>query len=403
METVVLLGCLDTKGDEYAFVRDLLTRAGIKVVVVDTGVLGPPTFTPDIARGEVAAAAGHDIARLAAGSGAVAVDAMATGAAEIVRRQWARGDCDGALALGGTGGTSIAARAFNVLPIGVPKVIVSTAVVTGNAASYVGHSDLVLFPAITDIAGVNRISTPILSNAAAAVIGMVRNRPPEFDASRTAVAASMFGVTTTGVTAARRRLTEMGYEVIVFHQTGVGGQTMERLIEEGHFGGVLDVTTHELVDRLVGGVFRAGDERLTTAGRLGLPQVVSLGALDMVNFHGPETVPDQFAGRRILEHNPAVTVVRTEPDEAAKLGATVAERLSAATGPVSLFLPLRGMSAYGVEGAPFHDPTADAAMFDAIRSSVAANVELVELDLAINDSRFTEAMAERLHSYLESP
>lgn len=400
MNTVVLLGCLDTKGEEYAFVRDRLIQAGTEVIVVGTGVLGPAVFPPDVTRADVAAAAGHDIAELAGGSGAAAVEAMAAGATEIVRQLRDQGRCDGALALGGTGGTSIAARAFAVLPIGIPKVIVSTAVVTGNAAAYIGQSDLVLFPAVTDIAGVNRICAPILANAASAVAGMVRHETPPMDESRPAIAASMFGVTTAGVTAARRHLNDLGYEVIVFHQTGVGGQTMERLIGEGRFGGVLDVTTHELADRLVGGVFPAGDERLLTAGRTGVPQVVSVGALDMVNFHGLETIPDRFGHRKALVHNPAVTVIRTNREEAAELGAVLAERVSQASGPVSVFLPLRGMSAYGVEGAPFHDPAADAAMFDAIRSTVAAQVELVELDLAINDPRFTQAMADVLHTYL---
>ncbi|MGH8795005.1 MAG: Tm-1-like ATP-binding domain-containing protein, partial [Stackebrandtia sp.] len=313
----------------------------------------------------------------------------------------AEGRCDGALALGGTGGASIGARAFAGLPVGVPKAIVSTAVATGHASAYVGESDLVLFPAVADLAGVNRISGHILANAAAALAGMVKAPAPPLDTSRPTLAASMFGVTTAGVTAARERLEQLGYEVIVFHMTGVGGRTLERLIGEGRFAGTLDVTTHELADELVGGVFSAGRDRLTGAAQAGIPQVVSVGALDMVNFHTPDTVPDRFSDRNTLIHNPAVTVIRTLPEEAAELGARLATRLSASTAPAAIFLPLRGMSAYGVEGAPFHDPEADEALFDAVRSTVDVNrVELFELDMDVNDPEFAVAMAETLDEYL---
>ena len=403
MPTVVLVGCLDTKGEEFAFAWDCLRANGVKVLVVDTSVLGSPAFTADISRHEVAASAGEDLAELASsGTGAKAVEAMATGAQAMVTRLFDDGHLDGAMALGGTGGTSIGARAFRNLPIGVPKGIVSTAAVTGNAPAYIGQSDLILFPAVTDVAGLNRISAHVISNAAAAIAGMVKAEKPHLETARPAIAASMFGVTTPGVTAARKHLAELGYEVIVFHMTGVGGRTLERLVREDHFAGVLDVTTHELADELAGGVFAGDPERATVAGTQGVPQVVSVGALDMVNFHTPDTVPAKYSDRQTLVHNPAVTIIRILPDEAAELGKRLARRLSTATGPTALYLPLRGMSEYGVPGGPFHDPEADAAMYSAIRTHIdPQRVELVERDLAINDPLFTVEMADHVHHYIQ--
>ncbi|HEY8457190.1 MAG TPA: Tm-1-like ATP-binding domain-containing protein [Actinopolymorphaceae bacterium] len=409
--TVVLLGTLDTKGAEYAFVRDRLVEAGLDVLVVDAGVLGGSepgrpalALTPDIPASEVAAAAGADLAELAAARDrGAAVTAMARGAAEVLKRLHAEGFCAGALALGGTGGTSIASQAFRELPLGVPKVIVSTAA-SGDTRAYVAETDLVLFPSVTDIAGVNRLSARILANAAGALAGMVQAPPLPRSAAgdRPLLAASMFGVTTPCVSAARKQLEESGYEVLVFHMTGVGGRTLESLAANGWLAGVLDVTTTELADELVGGVFSAGPDRLTAAGRAGVPQVVSVGALDMVNFGPKDTVPERFADRNLYVHNPSVTLMRTTPEECAELGRRLATRLSAATGPSALFLPLKGISAIAVEGGPFYDPEADAALFDAIRSTLdRSRVELVELDLDINDPAFAAAMADKLDSYVK--
>ncbi|TDE09925.1 Tm-1-like ATP-binding domain-containing protein [Jiangella asiatica] len=400
MATVALLGTLDTKGAEYAFVRDLLAEAGVGVVVVDAGVLGTPGLAADVPRAEVAAAAGVSLADLAAAADrGAAVTAMARGAAAVLSELHRDGRIHGALALGGTGGTSIAAEAFRALPLGVPKVIVSTAA-SGDTRPYVGVTDLVLVPSVTDVAGVNRLSRRILANAAAAVAGMVSVQMPPADDDRPLVAASMFGVTTPCVTAARELLEDLGYEVLVFHMTGIGGRTLEELAATGWLAGVLDVTTTELADELVGGVFSAGETRLTAAAAAGLPQVVSVGALDMVNFGPRDTVPAEFADRLLYVHNPSVTLMRTTPAECAELGRRLATRLCAATGPASLFLPLRGVSAIAVEGGPFHDPVADAALFDAIRDTVDRGVvELVELDLDVNDPAFAAAMARRLDAY----
>jgi len=402
MASVVLLGTLDTKGDEYRFVRDRLVAAGLTVVVVDAGVLGSPTLTADVPREDVAAAAEADLDALRdTGDRGAAVTAMAAGATAVVRRLYDEGRCDGALALGGTGGTSIAAAAFRGLPLGVPKVIVSTAA-AGDTSAYLRETDLVLMPSVVDVAGVNRLSARILANAAAAVAGMVTADPVSTSDDKPLLGASMFGVTTPAVDAARARLTDLGYEVLVFHMTGVGGRTLESLAASGQLAGVLDLTTTELADELVGGVFSAGPDRLTAAGRAGVPQVVSAGALDMVNFGPLDTVPTEFADRNLFVHNPTVTLMRTTPAECAELGRRLATRLNRAAGPVTLFLPLRGVSAIAVEGGVFHDPDADAALFGAIRDTVDRSVvDLVELDAAINDEVFAHAAADRLNTYLQ--
>ncbi|GAB3837284.1 Tm-1-like ATP-binding domain-containing protein [Kribbella italica] len=402
MPVVVLLGTLDTKGAEYGFVRDRLVAAGLTVLVVDAGVLGEPELPADVSRAEVAAAGGADLDGLrAAEDRGLAVTAMAAGAAAVVARLRDEGRCDAALALGGTGGTSIAAQAFRELPLGVPKVIVSTAA-AGDTSAYVRETDLVLMPSVVDVAGVNRLSARILANAAAAVAGMVTAAPVDLATDKPLLAASMFGVTTQGVDTARARLSESGYEVLVFHMTGTGGRTLESLAASGQLAGVLDVTTTELADELVGGVFSAGPDRLTAAGRRGIPQVVSVGALDMVNFGPRDTVPERFADRNLFVHNPTVTLMRTTPDECAELGRRLATRLNTALGPVALFLPLRGVSAIAVEGGVFHDPVADTALFDSIRATVDRSVvDLVELDAAVNDATFAAAMADQLDEYLQ--
>ncbi|MCA9863379.1 MAG: Tm-1-like ATP-binding domain-containing protein [Thermomicrobiales bacterium] len=397
MPTVVLLGTLDTKGEEYAFVRGLLQDRGLDVLLVDAGILGEPKVAPDIARDAVAAAAGHDIAALAAaGDRGVAVAAMAAGAAEIVGKLSAEGQLDAIMGLGGSGGSTVIAAAMRALPIGVPKLLVST-VAAGDTRPYVDTADIMLLPSVVDISGINPISERILRNAAAAIGGMAVEfalfAPEEPD--RPLVAATMFGVTTPCVTHLREVLDDRGYETLVFHATGTGGRAMERLLADGYLTGVLDVTTTELADELVGGVLSAGPDRLEAAGALGLPQVVSLGALDMVNFGPRETAPERFAGRQFYVHNPTVTLMRTTPAENAELGAIIARKLNAATGPLALFIPLRGVSAIAGEGQVFHHPAADAALLGALREHLRPEVEVHELDLHINDPAFAEAMARR--------
>jgi uncharacterized protein (UPF0261 family) len=382
--TVVLLGTLDTKGHEYAYLRDRLREHGVDVLLVDAGV-NEPLVEPDIA-----------LERAEYGDRGAAVEAMAERAEEAVRRLHGEGRLDGILALGGSGGTAIATRAMRALPVGVPKLMVST-MASGDTRPYVGAVDVTMTYSVVDIAGVNAVSARILSNAAAAIAGMASAAAPETDSGKPLVAASMFGVTTPCVTAARERLEELGYEVLVFHATGTGGQSMEALMRGGFITAVLDVTTTELADDLVGGVLSAGPERLEAAGELGLPQVVSLGALDMVNFGPMETVPERFRERNLYVHNPTVTLMRTTPEECAELGRRIARKLNAATGPVTLFVPLRGVSMIAVEGQPFHDPAADEALVGALRDGLDPSVAVRELDTDVNDPAFARAMADRLH------
>src|SRR5439155_9200611 len=368
--TVVLVGTLDTKGVEYAYLRERIREHGVAVVLVDVGVLGEPVVEPDVTRREVAEASGADVERLAAArdrSGAL--EAMGRGAAEIVRRLYAEGRLDGIAGLGGTGGSSVATAAMRALPLGTPKLMVSS-VAPRDLRPYVGITDLTMMYAVTDIAGINRISARTFSNAAAAIAGMAEAEAAALDDGKPLVGASMFGITMPCVNAARKRLEELGYEVVVFHQSGTGGGSLENLIHTGLITAVLDVTTTELADELVGGICPAAPDRLETAGRLGIPQVVALGALDFVCMGPPEKVPESFSSRTFHRHTPEMIGMRTSPDECAELGRTIARKLNAATGPTALFVPLRGVSLYATEGQVFHDATADEAPFGALPESV---------------------------------
>ncbi|SDH05138.1 Tm-1-like ATP-binding domain-containing protein [Nonomuraea jiangxiensis] len=507
---VLLLGTFDTKGEEYAHVRDLIIGAGQQVVLVDVGLMGSANLPADVGPAAVAEAAETSLEALrAAADRGAALHAMAAGAAAVARDLYAAGRVSGMLALGGSGGSSVAAAAMRVLPVGLPKLLVST-MASGDVSAYVGQNDVTLMYSVVDVAGINSISRQILGNAAAAISAMAA----AYDTRRTAiaaadlrrsaasqaatgalaastgaagsgvagtgaagsgaagtgaagsgvagtgaaasratgsgavgtgavgtgvagvgavgsgvggagvassgaagagagardqtggdrpmVAATMFGVTTPAVNAARARLEDLGYEVLVFHATGSGGRAMEALVASGYFAGVLDLTTTELADELVGGVLSAGPERLTAAGAAGVPQVVSLGAVDMVNFGPMETVPDRFRDRTLLVHNPTVTLMRTTPAETAEIGRIIGAKLVAATGPTSLFVPRGGVSAVDVEGGPFWDPAADAACFEAVRDAVAgSDVEVVESELDINATQFAVAAADRLHELIQ--
>jgi uncharacterized protein (UPF0261 family) len=395
MPIVVLLGTLDTKGHEYAYLRDRLREQGVDVLLVDAGVFAAQV-EPDVTRQEVAEAAGADADALAAaGDRGAAVSAMAAGAAAVAKRLHDEGRLDGIAAVGGSGNSSIAAAAMRGLPVGVPKLIVST-VASGDTRPYMGASDVTMTYSVVDIAGINQISARILTNAAGAIAGMVKAQAPPVESAKPLVTASMFGVTTPSVTRARERLEELGYEVLVFHQTGTGGESMEELMRAGFIAGSLDVTTTELADELVGGVLPAYPGRLEAAGELGLPQVVSLGALDMVNFGPRESVPERFEGRNLYVHNPTITLMRTTPDECRELGRRIGRKLSGAKGPTALFIPLRGVSMIATEGQPFHDAEADAALLEGLRETLGENVEVHELDTDVNDESFALAMANRL-------
>jgi uncharacterized protein (UPF0261 family) len=398
---VVLIATLDTKGLELGFVRDLIAAAGVPTLVVDAGSLGPPTIEPDVGRDEVFRRAGSSAERARSrGDRGEAVAEAARGVADLVKGLDEAGLVDGVLAIGGSAGTVIGTAAMRVLPFGRPKVMVST-IASGQMRPHVGGSDIMMLHPVADIAGLNRLTRKALANAANAIVGMVRGISALDlcdDEGREVVAATMFGVTTPCVDHARRVVEAGGPEVIVFHATGVGGQAMEGLIRDGLIDGVLDLTTTELADEHVGGILSAGPDRLEAAGRRGIPQVVSVGALDMVNFGAMETVPDRFRGRTLHVHNEAVTLMRTTPGENEAIGTRMAEVLGRSTGPVAVFLPLRGVSALDAPGRPFHDPEADRALFDALDRGLGGHsqVRLIRRDEHINDRPFAEAAATTL-------
>ena len=399
-KSILLIGTLDTKGDEFAYVRDLIEERGHHVLVMDAGVMEGPAFKPDVRAEEVAEAGGEPLGRLREQADrGWAVEVMIRGVSTLAPQLYAEKKFDGMLGLGGGGGTTIATAAMRELPVGMPKLMVST-LASGDVAPYVDVKDVTMMYSVVDIAGLNRISRRILTNAAGAICGMVEQQVPEVE-DKPLIAASMFGVTTPCVNMVRERLDEAGYEVLVFHATGSGGRAMEGLIDDGYIAGVADVTTTEWCDEVVGGVLSAGPHRLEAAGRNGLPQVVSCGALDMVNFHAMDTVPDRFKDRTLYEHNPNVTLMRTTAEECAEVGRRIAGKLNEATGPVTLMLPLKGVSMIDKEGASFYDPEADGRLFDALRENVGPSVEVVELDMHINDPAFGEVLAERLLSSMD--
>jgi uncharacterized protein (UPF0261 family) len=399
---VILIGTLDTKGVEIGFVRDLLRKSGIETLVVDAGV-GQPAFAPDVPSDEVFKAAGASLVEIrSAADRGKAIAHAAAGAAKVVERLFAEGKVHGVLGLGGSAGTTIGTSAMRALPYGVPKLMVST-LASGQVQPYVGVRDICMLNSVTDICGLNRFTRQILSNAAAAMAGMTQKPLAASRDDRPLISATMFGVTTPCVDAARKQIESAGFEVLVFHATGTGGRTMEAMIADGLIAGVLDITTTELADELVGGVLTAGRDRLTAAAIRGVPQVISLGALDMVNFGPPESVPEKFRGRRFYQHNPTVTLMRTTPEENDKLGKEIAEKASAARGPSVILVPLNGVSAIDKDGGPFWWPEADQALFQSIRNWVGPGVRLIEMDVHINDPTFAKRAAEELLAMVAQP
>ena len=397
---VAILGALDTKGVEIQFLQRQIENRGHQTLVVDLGILREPPFEPDVSREQVAQSAGEDVRELAAGGDrGRAVEVMAQGAANIAQQLYADGAFDALIGMGGTAGTAMVTAAMRVLPLGIPKVMIST-VAGGDVSGFVGVKDVVMIPSIVDISGLNRISRQVIAQAAGAVCGMVETMI-EKQQDKPLIAASMFGNTTDCVEAARARLEEAGYEVLVFHATGTGGQTMESLVEANYIQGVLDVTTTEWADEVVGGVLSAGPSRLEAAAHTGVPAVVAPGCLDMVNFWAPDSVPEKFAGRRFYPHNPNVTLMRTTPEENTKIGRVFAEKLNLSKGPVAVYIPQRGLSVISAPGGPFHWPEADDALFNAIKSNLRPDIAVYEMDVNINDPSFAEAMTQGLLKMLE--
>ena len=402
MPTIAVLGTLDTKGTEVGFLAERIRARGCDTLVVDLGILGPPATNPDVTRQTVASAAGERIEALAESQDrGRAVAAMTRGVERLLPELFEKGRFKGVIGIGGSAGTTMATAGMRSLPVGVPKVMVST-IAGGDVAPFVGSKDITMIPSIVDISGLNRISRHIFVQAAAAVAAMAQAKAPVGE-DRPLIAASMFGNTTQCVDAARKRLESSGYEVVVFHSTGTGGRTMEGLVAAGYFAAVLDVTTTELADELAGGVMSAGRTRLKGAARAGIPSIVAPGCLDMVNFWAPDTVPRRYCERRFYQHNPNVTLMRTTPEENRELGRRLAERVNLSTGPVAVYLPLKGISVISVEGQPFFWPDADQALFGAIRRTLRPGIPIFELDLDINDPAFADAVAGGLLRLLGQP
>ncbi|MHB8278225.1 MAG: Tm-1-like ATP-binding domain-containing protein [Candidatus Humimicrobiaceae bacterium] len=396
---ICIVGALDTKGEEFYFIKEAINKKGYETIVIDVGTFGKPKFDADISSEIVAKVEYRELDELRKKDRGEAVTVMAKGIAKVVKNLYEDGKIDGIISMGGTAGTIIGTSAMSVLPIGVPKVMVST-VASGNTSGYVGIKDIVMFPSIVDISGINRISRQIFTNAVGAITGMVAIEKDQTSSEKPLIAATMFGNTTQCVEKAIAILEKKGYEVLVFHATGTGGRTMESLIEDDFIAGVLDVTTTELADELVGGVLSAGPNRLDAAAKKGIPAIIVPGCLDMVNFWAPDTVPEKFKDRKFYQHNPNVTLMRTNIEEMEKLGKILAEKINKSVGPVKLFIPLKGLSMIDSPNGSFWWPEANKKLFNSIKGNIRKDIEVKELNLNINDPEFAEEIAYSLLSIL---
>lgn len=386
MKRIYVVGTADTKGEELAYLCRVIRSARGTPLLVDVGTR-TPTIAVDVAAAEVAAHGPDGVAILAGSDRGTAVAGMAAAFASFIQ---ARDDIAGIIGIGGGGGTSIVTAGMRKLPIGLPKLMIST-LASGDVGPYVGVSDIIMMPSVTDMAGLNRLSRVILGNAAEAIVAMSARSVP-VSGGKPAIGLTMFGVTTPCVTAIAERLHPY-YETMVFHATGTGGRTMEMLVESRMLAGVIDITTTEICDLLFGGVLPAGEDRLDAVARSGIPYVGSVGALDMINFWAPETVPQRHGDRLFYHHNANVTLMRTTADECRQIGTWLGRKLDACEGPVRFLIAEKGVSALDIEGGPFFDPAADAALFDAIEAGVhwTGNRRLLRLPCHINDPQFAEA------------
>lgn len=399
-KTIAVIGTLDTKGEEFRYLKEEIERRGHQTLVIDIGVLGDPAFEPDIDRAAVAMAGGLSINALREERDrGHALKVMGLGAAKLATQLYADGRFDGIIGMGGSGGTVVATSAMRALPVGVPKVMLST-VATGDVGPYVGTRDVTMIPSVVDVAGFNQISRRIYANAAGAIVGMVEAELPQA-VTRPLVAATMFGNTTPAVDKARQIMEEHGYEVLVFHCTGTGGRTMEGLVRDGYIKGVLDITTTEWADEICGGVLSAGPERLSAAAETGTPQVIVPGCLDMVNFWARGTVPEKYRDRTLYEWNPNVTLMRTNLEENREMGRIFAQRANGAKGPVAFFVPLGGFSMLDKKGEPFWDPAANGAFLEMLKRNLRPDIPVYEMDNNVNDDEFARAVAEKMLEFIE--
>ncbi|MBU5484568.1 Tm-1-like ATP-binding domain-containing protein [Clostridium sp. MSJ-11] len=396
MKTIAIAGTFDSKGEEFSYVKDIIEGLGLKTFMIHTGVF-EPKFTPDVSNDEVVKAVGGDIKEIVAKRDrALATDTLSRGMEKLLPKLYSEGKFDGILSFGGSGGTSIVTPGMRALPVGVPKIMVST-VAAGDVSMYVGTSDILMYPSIVDVAGLNSISTKIFTNAAFAIAGMVKFENKIDLNKKPLIAATMFGVTTPCINQSREYLEKLGYEVLIFHATGTGGKAMESLIRDGYIEGVLDITTTEWCDQLFGGNMAAGEDRLEAAVLNKIPQVVSVGALDMVNFGPISSVPSKYVGRNFYKHNPTVTLMRTTVEENRQLGLIIAEKLNMAQRKTALLLPLKGVSLLDSEGQQFYGVEEDAMLFKTLKENITNPlVEIVEVDANINDEEFSTTAAQKL-------
>ncbi|MCD6577305.1 MAG: Tm-1-like ATP-binding domain-containing protein [Anaerolineaceae bacterium] len=395
-KTIAIIGALDTKGQEFTFLKKEIEKRGCKTFVINVGVLGKPSFTPDVGADEVAKAGGTDLVELVNRKDrGEAMTVMTKGANKIATKYFDEGQFDGIISMGGGGGTIMGTSAMRALPVGVPKLMIST-LASGDTSAYVGTKDITMMPSILDVAGLNRISRKIFSNAAGAICGMVTGEAEKTDDNKPMIAASMFGNTTRAVENARGIIEKEGYEVLVFHATGTGGRTMEMLIDNGYFTGVLDITTTEWADEVCGGELSAGQSRLEAAAKLGIPQVVIPGCIDMCNFWAPETIPAKYSDRLFYKWNPNVTLMRTNIEENQRMGKIFAEKLNKAKGPVAVLIPMGGFSEIDFPDQIFWWPEADQAFVDALKKHLRSDIPVEISDKDINDSEFSERAAQKL-------
>lgn len=392
-----LIGTCDTKGDELRYLRECLLAAGVPSRIVDVGTRGDRQSTADVSAAEVAACHPKGAAAVFVNDRGRAVAAMAEA---LLHWLPSRNDLGGVLGIGGSGGTALIAPALRELNIGVPKLLVST-IASGNVAPYVGPSDIAMLYSVTDVAGLNRISRQVLGNAAHALAGMLQGQVPKVAQDKPAIGLSMFGVTTDCVNQLCASL-EDDYDCLVFHATGTGGRSLEKLANSGMIEGLLDVTTTEICDLMMGGVFSAGEQRLDVVARTALPYVGSVGALDMVNFGAPDTLPEAYRQRLLYEHNPQITLMRTTPEENARMGRWIGDKLNLSRGPVRFLLPEGGVSALDAPGQPFYDPEADAALFQALEQTVnqSPQRQLIRSPHHINDPAFAAQLVEHFRSIM---
>ncbi|MBW2427439.1 MAG: Tm-1-like ATP-binding domain-containing protein [Deltaproteobacteria bacterium] len=399
-KTIAVIGALDTKSDEFMFVKKDIEKRGHAALVINVGIVQDPGFKPDISADQVARAGGSDLVSLRERSDrGLAIDTMAKGIAKLIVDLHTDDRIQAVISMGGSAGTEIGTAAMRALPLGVPKVMVST-LASGDTKPYVGTRDIVMVPSIVDVAGINRISVQAYANAVGAVIGMVETPAPAIE-EKPLLAASMFGNTTPVVNRCRSILEENGYEVLIFHQTGTP-EILESLVADGYITGVLDITTTEWADQIAGGVLPGGLNRYDVVSQKGIPQIVAPGCIDMANFWARETVPKQYDNRRFFQWAPNVTLMRTTPEENATIGRILAEKANQSSGPVAFFLPLKGVSMLDAPEKEFWWPEANRALFDAIKDNLKPEIPVYEMDCNINDNEFADAMADKMLEFLEN-